>query len=129
MEKKNVYYFIAGLVLALLAIGLFSWYTAGPGRGNDTSAEVTVNTALKQNAGAGAAVTDGIRELDGIREGVAATESQLGECATSAEHIAAKNHDSRQLIERCIELNRETKQLIEDLERSDKERPQKSQNK
>ncbi len=128
MEKKNVYCLVIGAVLALLAIGVFSWYTAGTG-GNDTSAEVTVNDAIKQNAGAGAAVADGIRELDGIREGVATTESQLGESAASAERIAVKNHDSRQLIERCIELNRETKQLIEDIERTNKEGPQKSENK
>ena len=128
MEKKNLYCFAAGIILALLAISLFGWYT-GTGRGNDPSAEVAIDNAIKQNAGAGAAVNDSIRELDGIRKGVAATESKLGESAASADRIAAKNHDSRQLIERCLELNRETKQLIEDIERSNQARTQESNNK
>lgn len=128
MEKKNIYCFIAGLVLSLLAVFMFSWYT-GSGRTDDSSTEVTVNDAIKQNAGAGAAVADGIRELDSIGEGIAATESQLGESAASADRIAVKSRESRQLIERCIELNRETKQLIADLERSNQAGPQKGQNK
>ncbi|MHC1718525.1 MAG: hypothetical protein AB9883_07720 [Acidaminococcaceae bacterium] len=129
MDKKNIYCVIAGIVLALLAIGLFSWYTGSGGRGNDSSTEVAIDNATKQNAGAGAAVNDSIRELDGIREGVAATESQLRESAASADRIAAKNHDSRQLIERCLELNRETKQLIEDIERTNQAGPPQSENK
>ena len=129
MDKKNIYCVIAGIVLALLAIGLFSWYTGAGGRGNDSSTEVAIDTALEQNAGAGTAVNDSIRELDGIREGVAATESQLRESAASADRIAAKNHDSSKLIERCLELNRETKQLIEDIERSNQARTQESNNK
>ena len=128
MEKKNIYCFIAGVILALLAFAVFSWYT-GFGRGNDSSAEVTVNDAIKQNAGAGAAVNNSIRELDGIRTGITETESQLGESAASTDRIAAKSRNSRQLIERCLELNRDAKQLITDLEQSDKERSQESKNK
>lgn len=128
MEKKNIYYFVAGVVLALLAFAMFSWYT-GSGRGNDSSTEVTVDTALKQNAGAGAAVADGAKQLDGIRTGIAAAEGKLGESAASADRIAVKSRNSGQLIERCIELNRDAKQLIADLERSDKERSQEGKNK
>ena len=128
MEKKNIYCVIAGIVLALLAVGLFSWYT-GSGRTDDSSTEVTVDTAIKQNAGAGAAVAAASGELDGIRTGITETESQLGESAASADRLAVKSRESRQLIERCIELNRETKQLIADLERSNQAGPQKGQNK
>ena len=128
MEKKNIYCFAAGIILALLAISLFSWYT-GTGRGNDPSPEVTVDTALKQNARAGAAVADGTKQLNGIRTGIAATESQLGESAASADRIATKSRTSGELIQRCLELNRDAKQLITDLEQSDKERAQESKNK
>ena len=128
MEKKNIYFVVAGIVLALLAVGLFSWYT-GSGRTDDSSTEVTVDTAIKQNAGAGAAVAAASGELDGIRTGITETESQLGESAASADRLAVKSRESRQLIERCIELNRETKQLIADLERSNQAGPQEGQNK
>ena len=128
MEKKNIYFVVAGIVLALLAVGLFSWYT-GSGRTDDSSTEVTVDTAIKQNAGAGAAVAAASGELDGIRTGITETESQLGESAASADRLAVKSRESRQLIERCIELNRETKQLITDLEQSNQTRSQEGQNK
>ena len=128
MDKKNIYCVIAGIVLALLAIGLFSWYV-GVGRTDDSSTEVTIDTALKQNAGAGAAVNDSIRELDGIRKGIIETESQLGESAASADRIAVKSRESRQLVERCLELNRETKQLIEDIERTNQARTPQGENK
>ena len=128
MDKKNIYCVIVGIVLALLAIGVFSWYT-GDGRTDDSSTEVTIDTLNQQNAGAGAAVAAASGELDGIRTGITETESQLGESAASADRIAVKSRESRQLIERCIELNRETKQLIADLERSNQAGPQEGQNK
>ena len=128
MDKKNIYCVIAGVILALLAIGLFSWYT-GARRTDDSSTEVTVDTALKQNARAGAAVADGTKQLNRIRTGITATESQLGESAASADRIATKSRTSGELIQRCLELNRDAKQLITDLEQSDKERAQESENK
>lgn len=128
MEKKNIYCIGIGVVLALLAVAVFCWYS-GSGRGDDTSTEVTIDTLNQQNAGAGAAVAAASRELDGIGAGIIETESELGEYAASADRIAAKNHDSRQLVERCIKLNRETKRLLEDIERTNQAGPQESQNK
>ena len=57
MEKKNIYCIVIGVVLALLAVTVFCWYS-GSGREDDTSTEVTIDTLNQQNAGAGAAVDD-----------------------------------------------------------------------
>lgn len=118
MEKENVYCFIAGAAVSLLAVFVFSFCS---GRGDGTDPQVTINTLAEQNAGAGASVTDSQKQLDGIGAGIAETESQLGVYADSAERIAEKSRDSKQLIERCIRLNQEATQLLRDIEQRNKE--------
>ncbi len=122
MEKKNIHFILAAILLVLAGYMLC---------GNGTSVHDILNRIdgiTANNERAGAAVDSAQQNVGDVGNELGTVGNQVGEYAKSAHDIAGEIKDSRELAKRSHELNRRAKQILEDIEQRNKEPATKGKN-
>ena len=112
MSKKTTY-----IIFALLAcLALFCAYDLFSGGNN--SVQGTINTIRDDNVRTGELVDSASSEVNGVANELGDVSNGLGSAAKTSHDIAAEISDSKSIVNRCIELNRQAKSILNDIERT-----------
>lgn len=108
MDKKTTYIIFALLIFFALfcAYDLFS----------DGSVKGTINTIRDDNVRTGELVDSASTEIGTVAGELGTVSNRLGESAKTSHDIAAEISDSQSIASRCLELNRQAKSILNDIE-------------
>lgn len=113
MSKKTTY-----IIFALLAcLGVFCAYDLFS-RGTGNNVDRTVQSITDDNVRAGELVDSASEQLGTIGNGLNDVSEGLANSAAESNRIAVETKNSANLAERCLELNREAKSILNDIERT-----------
>ena len=108
MSKKTTYIIFALLIFFALfcAYDLFS----------DGSVKGTINTIRNDNVRTGELVDSASSEVGTVANELGDVGNRLGESAKTSHGITTEISDSQSIASRCLELNRQAKSILNDIE-------------
>ena len=116
MENKTKAYIAVGVVLVILAsLWMFS-RRSQPANNNDV--DNTIQTITDTNAAIGHEVANGTSAIDRATEASDNASTAIAGSAESNTIIQTGISDSQNLITECININRRTEQILQDIEQS-----------
>ena len=115
MENKTKFYIAAGVIIILAAGYMFSKRSS---KGNDVDS--TIQTITSTNAAIGHEITTSTNALDRATEASTLASDAITGSQEANTAITTGITDSKNIISECIEINRGTEQLLNEIEQGNK---------
>ena len=115
MENKTKIYIAIGVIIILAAGYMFSKRSA-----NGNNVDSTIQTITSTNAAIGHEITTSTNALDRATEASSLASDAISGSQEANSAITTGITDSKNIISECIEINRGTEQLLNEIEQGNK---------
>ena len=115
MENKTKIYIAAGVIIILAAGYMFSKRSS-----NGSNVDSTIQTITSTNAAIGHEITTSTNALDRATEASSLASDAISGSQEANTAITTGIIDSKNIISECIEINRGTEQLLNEIEQGNK---------
>ena len=115
MENKTKFYIALGVIIILAAGYMFSKRSS-----NGNNVDSTIQTITSTNAAIGHEITTSTNAIDRATEASSLASDAISGSQEANTAITTGITDSKNIINECIEINRGTEQLLNEIEQGNK---------